>query len=61
MYKNQEELSQLIGFYTMICTQIYIQIQDVHVQISQVFSEYNKYNILNEHKIPIIIQHFGDV
>ena len=30
-------------------------------QISQVFSEYTKYNILNEHEVPIIIQDFGTV
>ena len=30
-------------------------------QISQVFSEYTKYNILNEHEVPIRIQDFGTV
>ena len=30
-------------------------------QISPVFSEYTKYNILNEHEVRIIIQDFGTV
>ena len=30
-------------------------------QIPQVFSEYTKYNILNEHEVPVIIQDFGTV
>ena len=53
-----ESGSYTISFLCIFKSNLSVPLQ---FQISQVFSEYTKYNILNEHEVPVIIQDFGTV